>query len=280
MQYLLWIFAILVAQVALCELSINETHEGVSENGASASVTMEVPGHVQEHEDLDSHDLVRDVVAEHADMHDDTNEEVIVSPPSAHDDPVTQPPQTVEEPKEKEHVQTGPFSKPRSSLKEVDHSSPTSYKEGARQRQYAAPAPNQGAYYATPGTPGPKPDSSHTEKRAHSTSATQGVSGTKKTSLLADLATKLNKRISLDQSRRRQEEKARLQRQRRFSISREYAAPVERVLEAYNDPHTNLYDVLGVRRDISDAALRKAYRSQALDIHPGKCSDELCSMSR
>jgi curved DNA-binding protein CbpA len=44
---------------------------------------------------------------------------------------------------------------------------------------------------------------------------------------------------------------------------------VERVLEVYNDPRTDLYDVLGVRRSISDAALRKAYRAKALTIHPG-----------
>jgi hypothetical protein len=159
-----------------------------------------------------------------------------------------------------ETMPAGPFAKPLSSLKNAELPDTASYKEPARKSQYSTPTPNSAAYYAT----------QDASKDSMSGSDGDGASApAKKRSLLSDLAVKLNKRISLDKNRQKQEDRARQQRQKRFSISREYAAPVERVIEAYNDPQTTLYDVLGVRRGISDAALRKAYRAKALDIHPG-----------
>jgi len=56
----------------------------------------------------------------------------------------------------------------------------------------------------------------------------------------------------------------------RFKISRKYAYPVEHVIEVYDDPNTDVYDVLGVKASISDAELRKAYRAKTLLVHPGK----------
>lgn len=55
----------------------------------------------------------------------------------------------------------------------------------------------------------------------------------------------------------------------RFRIARKHAYPVEHILEVYNDPGTNLYDVLGVRDTISDSELSKVYRSRAREVHPG-----------
>lgn len=163
------------------------------------------------------------------------------------------------------------FAKPRSVLKDIDHTDSTSYKEAPRQNQFAAPLPNQSAYYATPGIPQQREDAGTSGSKKHDAPAEQRASSTpKKPSMLADLASKLNRKISTDQRRRKQEQAEMLQRQQRFRVSRAHAAPVERVLEAYNDPHTDLYDVLGVRRSINDAALRKAYRASALAIHPGE----------
>lgn len=56
----------------------------------------------------------------------------------------------------------------------------------------------------------------------------------------------------------------------RFKIARKYAYPVEHVIEVYDDPHTDVYDVLGVKASISDADLRKAYRAKTLLVHPGR----------
>lgn len=40
------------------------------------------------------------------------------------------------------------------------------------------------------------------------------------------------------------------------------------------DEEVDLYATLGVPRDASDAALRAAYKKQALRYHPDKCGDE------
>jgi hypothetical protein len=168
----------------------------------------------------------------------------------------------------KEHTASG-FARPRTSLKDVPQQDPATYKEAPRQRAYTAPAPNQGSYY---GTQGSVNDDSHADTKLKQPSTASDGSekrGSGPAPKLTDIANMLNRKVSLDQRKQKQEAAARLQRQQRFSISRSLAAPVERVLEVYNDPRTDLYDVLGVRRSISDAALRKAYRAKALAIHPG-----------
>jgi len=61
----------------------------------------------------------------------------------------------------------------------------------------------------------------------------------------------------------------------RFKIARKHAYPVEHILEIYNDPNTNLYDVLGVKDKATDSELSKVYRSRAREVHPGMQSSTL-----
>eukprot|EP01032_Pedospumella_encystans_P007813 gene7813-9321_t len=56
----------------------------------------------------------------------------------------------------------------------------------------------------------------------------------------------------------------------RFKFARKHAYPVEHVIAVYDDPNTDVYDVLGVKASISDAELRKAYRAKTLLVHPDK----------
>lgn len=63
----------------------------------------------------------------------------------------------------------------------------------------------------------------------------------------------------------------------RFRVARRHAYPVEHVLEVYNDPSTDLYDVLGVKHTIAPSELSKVYRSRAREVHPGPHHNNLSS---
>ena len=56
----------------------------------------------------------------------------------------------------------------------------------------------------------------------------------------------------------------------RNKFPREIARPVERIIAIYNDPKTDLYDVLGVPFDADGYDLKIRYRQLALSIHPDK----------
>jgi hypothetical protein len=60
------------------------------------------------------------------------------------------------------------------------------------------------------------------------------------------------------------------QRWARSKVPRNFARPVEVVLNVYNNEKSTLYDVLKVSRKASDLTLKKAYRGQALMVHPDK----------
>ena len=59
-------------------------------------------------------------------------------------------------------------------------------------------------------------------------------------------------------------------RRSRAAVARRFARPVEKVLSIYSSHCTDLYDVLNVDRDVKEGALKKAYRKQALLVHPGE----------
>ena len=57
----------------------------------------------------------------------------------------------------------------------------------------------------------------------------------------------------------------------RYRVSRNFAAPVEDVLAAWNKDCVDVYEVLQVSPDISLGELKKVYRTRAMLVHPGKC---------
>ena len=56
----------------------------------------------------------------------------------------------------------------------------------------------------------------------------------------------------------------------RYRVGRRHAAPVEHILCTYSDATTDLYDVLRVTASSDDALIKRAYRSLALAVHPGR----------
>ena len=56
----------------------------------------------------------------------------------------------------------------------------------------------------------------------------------------------------------------------RNKFPREIARPVERIIAIYNDPKTDLYDVLGISFDADGYDIKMRYRQLALTIHPDK----------
>lgn len=80
-----------------------------------------------------------------------------------------------------------------------------------------------------------------------------------------------NVRINMAYAEQQQAERdqERIARHTRFVIPRKYAAPVERIVTSYDDVHTDLYMVLDVSRTADEFALKKQYRTLALQIHPG-----------
>lgn len=84
-----------------------------------------------------------------------------------------------------------------------------------------------------------------------------------------DLEDKLAKELNQNTKQTARKSADSIARAARFSISRKYAYPVEHTIEVYNNPSTDLYDVLGVKASISDADLRKVYRARVLEVHPG-----------
>ncbi len=56
----------------------------------------------------------------------------------------------------------------------------------------------------------------------------------------------------------------------RNKFPRAIARPVERIIAIYNDPKTDLYDVLGISFDADGLDIKMRYRQVALTIHPDK----------
>ena len=165
------------------------------------------------------------------------------------------------------------FTKSKSIMDDMKTTDASSYKEPPRTKAYTAPTPNQGAYYGTTTTSSTTSDDDKYNQNNVNKQDSNSINNEKKQNKknnLTEITNKLNKKIAYDQKKRSKETLAQQLQRKRFSISRIYAAPVERVLERYNHEDTNLYDVLDVRFDVSDQELRKAYRNIALLIHPGK----------
>lgn len=114
-----------------------------------------------------------------------------------------------------------------------------------------------------------------TTNHQQSTPGSAGVSGGSRmrghfdTDIESKLSKEMKRKMAEDQHKREKAQAERAERQSRFRVPRVHAEPVERVLEMYQSSSTDLYDVLGVKKDISDLELRKAYRSYALVVHPG-----------
>ena len=165
------------------------------------------------------------------------------------------------------------FTKSKSIMDDMKTTDASSYKEPPRTKAYTVPTPNQGAYYGTTTTSSTTSDDDKYNQNNDNKQDSNSINNEKKQNKknnLTEITNKLNKKIAYDQKKRSKETLAQQLQRKRFSISRIYAAPVERVLEKYNHEDTNLYDVLDVRFDVSDQELRKAYRNIALLIHPGK----------
>ena len=57
----------------------------------------------------------------------------------------------------------------------------------------------------------------------------------------------------------------------RFKVSRKFAKPVERIINALENDDMDLYDIMGVsNRNADTGVLKKQYRNVALLVHPGK----------
>lgn len=98
-------------------------------------------------------------------------------------------------------------------------------------------------------------------------------------SLFLDLENRLSERVRVNvayaEHQSAERSRARARRHERARLPRRIAAPVEEILRIYDDVHTDLYDVLGVKRNIDEATLKKKYRAKALAVHPGACSSSL-----
>jgi hypothetical protein len=108
-----------------------------------------------------------------------------------------------------------------------------------------------------------------TEKKLKETNKISSSGGNRRREIENKLNEKITTQIMQDLEEKKTLEIERIERYKRFSISRKYAKPVEKILNIYNNPHTDLYMVLNVKRDVSDAVLKKNYRLIAMNIHPG-----------
>lgn len=162
------------------------------------------------------------------------------------------------------------LSTPRTSLKTPESVRQTSdLKEDSRNTK---PASGSGSYYGSNeghADQFTKPAPTHAKR---SPAKPKGRMGGQPLSGTQDLEDRLYRELRQSRKVADTELAENTARTSRFRIARKHAYPVEHVLEVYNDPNTNLYDVLGVRDTISDSELSKVYRSRTKDVHPGKLS--------
>jgi hypothetical protein len=97
--------------------------------------------------------------------------------------------------------------------------------------------------------------------------------GDRRREIEAKLNPKVRARAVAEAAKRSEEAKENEAWALRASIPRKFARPVERVLRIVGDENSilipSMYSVLGVRRDVEEEAIKKAYRLAALRIHPG-----------
>jgi DnaJ domain len=107
------------------------------------------------------------------------------------------------------------------------------------------------------------------QNRAKETDKMSTGGGDRRRELEAKLSSKMRDSAQAKQQEQVEEELESRARRARAVISRKFSRPVERVLRVYNSDSTDLYDVLQVNKEADDSALKKAYRSLALSVHPG-----------
>lgn len=93
--------------------------------------------------------------------------------------------------------------------------------------------------------------------------------GDRRRELEAKLSPQMRAQAAAEYQKRNEKEQERIARTVRYSMPRKFARPVEKILNAYNSDKTTLYDILQVRKSVSDTGLKKAYKSKALSTHPG-----------
>ena len=108
------------------------------------------------------------------------------------------------------------------------------------------------------------------QNRAKETDKMSAGGGDRRRELEAKLSSKMRDSTLLKQQEQIEEEFESRARRARAVISRKFSRPVERVLRVYNSDSTDLYDVLQVNKEADDSTLKKAYRSLALSVHPGR----------
>ena len=115
------------------------------------------------------------------------------------------------------------------------------------------------------------------QKRAKETDKMSAGGGDRRRDLEAKLSPQMRNSALAKQQEQDEEELESRARRSRAVISRKFSRPVERVLKVYNSDSTDLYDVLQVSKEADDGALKKAYRSLALSVHPGMSITALLS---
>jgi hypothetical protein len=96
-----------------------------------------------------------------------------------------------------------------------------------------------------------------------------------------DIESQLNSELLLkiqnDDQHAAEEIQNKLERWKRYEISRQYAYPVERIIETYENNESDLYDVIGIWKILSTCSfchldhdkLKHRYHKLALLVHPG-----------
>jgi hypothetical protein len=96
-----------------------------------------------------------------------------------------------------------------------------------------------------------------------------GIDSSHVSSLESQLDPSLRALLSQDTIRRDELKGEQLETYKRYRVARKYARPVERTIAIYDDPQTDLYDVIGVSRSADDAEIKKAQRNLKKLLHPG-----------
>lgn len=108
------------------------------------------------------------------------------------------------------------------------------------------------------------------KKKSNQSSKTKQTQNTQNSNLFSNLESQLSDNLR-SQAQKTDENAYELQlKLYKFKLPRKLAYPVEDILKKYQDLNTDLYSVLGVGKNANDAEIKKAYRSKALIIHPGK----------